>query len=122
MPILDVEIVGDPSPSSTGRLSGAVAEMAGEVLGSRPGGTWVKLRFLPPEQYAENGPPPTPGELPVFATILHREPPVGPALEREIAALTEGLARVLARAPDRVHLQYLPAAAGRQSFGGRLVG
>ena len=121
MPILDVEIVGETPPASTDHLARAIADMAGAMLGSRPGGTWVKLRALPATSYAEDGPPAAPGELPVFVTVLHREPPVGPALEAEVAALTDGLARLLDRPRERVHLQYLPAAVGRQSFGGRLV-
>jgi phenylpyruvate tautomerase PptA (4-oxalocrotonate tautomerase family) len=121
MPILTVEIVGEVSASAPQPLAQALADVAGAVLGSPPGRTWVKLRTLPAAHYAENDAPVAADEWPVFVTLLHREPPTGPALEREVRALTDGLARVLQRAPDRVHLEYLPAAAGRQSFGGRLI-
>jgi hypothetical protein len=121
VPILDVEIVGERLPTPLADLAPALARMAGEVLGCPPGRAWVRLRILPAEHYAENGPPLAPGDLPVFVTLLHREPPVGPALETEVAALTDGLACVLGRPRERMHLEYLPAARGRQSFGGRLV-
>jgi len=120
MPILNVEIVGDPSSDVDG-VAAAVAAMAGELFGGPPGGTWVRLHVLPAGQYAENGPPLAPPEWPVFVSVLHRQPPGGAALQAQMRALTDGLARLLGRPSERVHLVYEPAAAGRQSFGGRLV-
>lgn len=120
MPILTVEIVGE-MPSSPDLLAAACAAIAGDVLGSAPGGTWVKLRALPAAHYAENGPALAPSEWPVFVSVLQRQPPTGAALQREMRVLTEGLARVLGRPSERVHLEYEPAGAGRLSFGGRFV-
>lgn len=47
MPILGLEIVGESSPSTTPPLGHAVADMAGAVLGSRPGGTWGEDQHMP---------------------------------------------------------------------------
>jgi phenylpyruvate tautomerase PptA (4-oxalocrotonate tautomerase family) len=52
MPIVDVEIVGS---ESVGRdLAARLAEMAGQVFGSPPASTWVRVRLLPRHLYAEN--------------------------------------------------------------------
>jgi phenylpyruvate tautomerase PptA (4-oxalocrotonate tautomerase family) len=122
MPILDIELVqpdGVRPPAAS--LTQALADAAGRALGSPPGRTWVRLRTLPASHYAENGVVIAPEELPVFATVLHARLPQGPALTTELAALTQALAACLGRAPERVHVQYAPAAAGRQAFGGVLV-
>ena len=121
MPILNIEIVGPLAASAPAALAQALADTAAAVLQSRVGSTWVKVRHLDERDYAENGSSLARDELPVFVSILHRQPPVGAELEQQVTALTLGLARVLGRPEDRVHLEYLPGAAGRQSFGGRLV-
>jgi len=61
------------------------------------------------------------GELPAFVTILHAHPPAGAALAAEVLAVTSAVANCLGRPAERVHVQYAPAAAGRQAFGGKLV-
>lgn len=120
MPILDVEVVLAPAellPPGTAR---SLANRAGEVLGTPPGRTWVKLRRLSREDYAENGGP-LPAELaPVFVELLEAAPPAGEELERRVADLAEALAEVLGRPASQVHVLVLPPAAGRVAFGGRL--
>lgn len=120
MPIVDIEIVraahrvGVPSANE-------LADALGEVFRSPAGRTWVRLRRLDPECYAENGLSVAESEQPVFATVLHACPPIAQALAAELAALTRTLATLCGCEPDRVHVQYAPAAAGRQAFGGRMV-
>jgi phenylpyruvate tautomerase PptA (4-oxalocrotonate tautomerase family) len=122
VPILDIELVQSngrvPPPASLAR---ALADAVGGVFGSLPGHTWVRLRVLPASQYAENDATLGPDQLPAFVTVLHAWPPEGEALAGEVAALTQALATGLGRAPERVHVQYAPAGAGRQAFGGKLV-
>jgi phenylpyruvate tautomerase PptA (4-oxalocrotonate tautomerase family) len=122
MPILDIELVqpdGAAPPAAV--LTQALADAAGRVLGAAPGRIWVRLRVLPASQYAENEAVVAADEQPVFATVLHAHLPQGDALAAEAAALTQALAACLGRSPQRVHVQYAPAAAGRQAFGGVLV-
>lgn len=59
MPILDVEIVVPANCQLPDGLSAQLADAAGDVFGSLPGRTWVKLLALSQEQNAENcgGPP-----------------------------------------------------------------
>ena len=99
----------------------AIADAVGRVFGSAPGRTWVRLRFLDSAQYAENDVSISETELPVFVTVLHACPPVAAALTAEVSALTATVAKLTGRPAERVHVQYAPAAVGRQAFGGKLV-
>lgn len=117
MPIVDVHWAGVLPPQADA-LASRLADVIGDVLGLDPGRVWVRLDAV--GHYAENGGP-LEGDPPVFVRILHARPPVGEALEAEIAALTAALAEVSGRSPDRVHLEYAPGGAGRVAFGGRLV-
>ncbi|MBM3892645.1 MAG: hypothetical protein FJ388_26300, partial [Verrucomicrobia bacterium] len=70
MPILDVEIVGRLTEGMHRDLARRIADAAGEVLGSGPQATWVKLRFLDEHAYAENGGGLPSGVRPVLVSVL----------------------------------------------------
>jgi phenylpyruvate tautomerase PptA (4-oxalocrotonate tautomerase family) len=116
-----VELVGDGPRSAARPLAQSIADAVAGVIGSGPGQTWVRLHRLAREDYAENDAAVSGPELPVFVTLLQRSPPVGDRLEAEVAALTRAIADVVGRPANRVHVEYAPAAAGRVSFGGKLV-
>lgn len=120
MPILDVEIVVGPEERLPDNLARQLADIAGEVLESRPGGTWVKLRTLPRNQYAENG------ELaknvrPVFVSLLMGEQPSKEIMKQQAEQLAEAFAQACKRPKENVHILYEASAAGRIAFGGELV-
>lgn len=120
MPIVDVEIVCTPDQQASLPDANALASALGKVFASAPGRTWVRLRLLDAAHYAENdAPAPSPG--PVFVTVLHARPPADVTLDAEAAAVTQAVAAAVGRQPENVHVEYLPAAAGRQAFGGQLV-
>lgn len=121
MPIVDIEFVGGPDDAPPPSLAQAVADAAGPIFGTAPGGTWVRLRMLAAAQYAESALAVAPAERPVFVTVTRRALPDRGALTAEVAALTAAVARILQRPPARVHVEYAPAAAGRIAFGGTLV-
>jgi phenylpyruvate tautomerase PptA (4-oxalocrotonate tautomerase family) len=121
MPIVDIEIVGDCSAQSSASRATALANALGTVLGTPHGRTWVRVRLLEREAYAENETTLSDEDLPVFITVLHARPPAGEALADEAKAITVAVARYLARPEERVHVQYAAAALGRQVFGGVLV-
>ena len=121
MPIIDVELVASEGSDLGEPSVAAIANALGKVLGSPPGRTWVRLSLLSSSAYAENECSLSEDELPVFATVLHAHPPEGEALAAEVKAITVAIANCLSRSPERVHVQYAPAAAGRQAFGGKLV-
>ena len=121
MPIIDIELVCESEAEFATASARALADAIGHALGSEPGHTWVRLRFLASAAYAENQATVEGADLPAFVTVQHAHPPIGEALATEALALTLAVAQCLARAPGRVHVQYAPAAAGRQAFGGTLV-
>jgi hypothetical protein len=122
VPVIDVERVMPAGvPAAPDGLAQALADAAARVLCSAPGHTWVRLRVLDVQAYAENGVALAGDALPVFVTVLHAHLPVGEALQEQITALTRALAGVLGCADTCVHVQMAPAAAGRQAFGGTLV-
>jgi phenylpyruvate tautomerase PptA (4-oxalocrotonate tautomerase family) len=121
MPIVDVEIVGDRAAQGSASHATALADALGTVFGTPPGRTWVRVRLLGPEAYAENETTLARENLPVFITVLHARLPAGEALSLEAKAITVAVAKCLARPEERVHVQYAPAALGRQAFGGKLV-
>ncbi len=121
MPILDLEIVLRPAELLAPGLAGDIADRCGEVFGSPPGNTWVKLRSVPREHYAENGGGPPEGVYPVFVSVLKAHPPAPEALPAEVARLTAAIAQATGRPAEYVHVFYLPAGAGRVAFGGEVL-
>lgn len=115
MPILDVEVVGE-LPDSCAELAHLLAERCAEALKSRPGGTWVRLRELSPDRYAENGPP----HSPLFVRVLLAEWPEPERLARQAEELAAAVAGAFGREPAEVHVLFEPPARGRIAFGGVL--
>ncbi len=121
MPIVDVELVAGPDEMPAVGLAQSLADAVGRSLDSPPGQTWVRLRVLARECYAENGSSLDDAALPVFVTVLKRQPAATVELAGEIAALTNTIAQWVGRPMTCVHIEYETAAIGRVSFGGRLV-
>jgi phenylpyruvate tautomerase PptA (4-oxalocrotonate tautomerase family) len=120
MPILDVEVVGE-LPDRVGQgLAPRIADAASRVLDSPPQSTWVKIRFLPADHYAENEGGPPAGTEPVLVSVLQADPPRGDDLAALAERLTAAIAGACERSVDGVHLIFEPPAAGRVAFGGRL--
>ena len=121
MPILEVEIVMRPGEWMRDNLAAEIAERAAAVFRAPAGRTWVRLRTLAPEGYAEDAGGPPPDVYPVFLSVLKAEMPPADELATEIADLTRAIAVACDRPPQNVHIHYEPAARGRMAFGGRLV-
>ena len=120
MPILEVELVGQPGPVTRQRLAQRIADAVSPVFGSRSGQTWVRLRVLPREDYAESGSD-TSGVRPIFVSVTKRVLGAHEALRAEAARIAEVVASACVRPVDNVHVIYQPAGAGRIAFGGELV-
>jgi phenylpyruvate tautomerase PptA (4-oxalocrotonate tautomerase family) len=121
MPLVDVAIVLRPQESLRATLARELADRIGEVLGSSPGSTWVTVRAIGTDQYAENLTESTAEVRPVFVTIRKSQLPPRDMLQREVSALTPAIARVCGRPEQHVHIIYQPDGAGRVAFGGALV-
>ena len=121
MPILDVEVVLGPGESLRPELARELADGVAEVFSAPPGTTWVKLRAVPAEHYAENETAHPNDARPVFVSVLRAK--LSPLNERlqEAPRLSEAVARICRRSPENVHILYLPEGAGRVAFGGRIV-
>lgn len=120
MPILDIEVVMGPKDELPRDAAPTIADRAGEVLGSEPGRTWVKVRALPENQYAENGGVAA-GVKPVFISVLLREPSSPKDKQGWAKALAEAAAPVFGRQEGNIHVLFLSPGQGRIAFGGRLV-
>lgn len=92
MPIVDIELVAISERALSQILVNSLADSLGKVFGSQPGRTWVRLRFLSREAYAENETNLSIDQLPVFVTVLHAHPSKGAALMTEVNAITFALA------------------------------
>jgi hypothetical protein len=125
MPILDIEIVLRPDQRITGNLAAEIAERAGAIFGSAPQQTWVKLRLLAREQYAENGAGPPEGVYPVFVSVLKAHMPAPELLQAEVAVLAEEIAAACARPIEQIHPHCVSSLCSRargvwRSAGSRL--
>jgi phenylpyruvate tautomerase PptA (4-oxalocrotonate tautomerase family) len=112
VPIVSVEIVGSLDVPNLAQL---IADGTVNVFGSAPQATWVKLRFVPTRDYAENG---GAAVQPVFVNVVKAEPPQGDALREEASALARVVADACGRPSENVHVIYEPAGRDRVVFGG----
>jgi len=120
MPILDVEIVTPLGEQFRPTLAKELADTVGLILESRPVSTWVRIRTILAEQYAE-GPGAGPAVFPVFVHVLKAALPDPDAMQPEVARLTSAVAELCGRPSQNVHILYQPEGRGRVAFGGKLV-
>jgi len=121
MPILDIEVVLLDDEAVDSNWAAEIADAAGEMFGTPPGRTWIRIRGLPRSHYAENGIEDTLDLCPVFVSVLKAQLTEGECLRIEVEKLTASIARITGRPTENVHVLYLPRGAGRVSFGGKLV-
>ena len=122
MPVLEVELIGEVASETRRGLAARIAEGVAGVLGAKPQSVWVRLRYTPLADYAENGPTGGgPMPLPVFVTIMKRAWSEGDQMKHEVAALAAAVGAACHRPAEEVHLLYEPPGRGRVAFGGRLV-
>jgi phenylpyruvate tautomerase PptA (4-oxalocrotonate tautomerase family) len=119
MPILEVEVVGEVSAPLRHGLAQRLADAAGQIFESAPQHTWLRLRFLDGQDYAENaGPAPAP--LPVFVRVLLRSLLVVEERGRIAEELAYAFAEICARPSSRVHILFEDPGQARIAFGGKL--
>jgi phenylpyruvate tautomerase PptA (4-oxalocrotonate tautomerase family) len=120
MPILNIEIITRPDEYMRPELAKELADRTGEILGSSPGSTWVKVYFIARENYAENIIS-FENFLPVFVSVLKAKLQSPDLLQIEIAKLTAAVAEICGRPEDNIHIIYVPEGTGRVAFGGKLL-
>jgi phenylpyruvate tautomerase PptA (4-oxalocrotonate tautomerase family) len=119
VPIVDVEIVTDEEVS--GDLARRLADAIGEALGSEPGRTWVRLRTLGRQHYAESGGPVPDDVAPVFVTVSARRHPEPDDVAALAPKLCAAVAAVTGTRAENTHVLFGQDARGRVAFGGTLV-
>ncbi|MCF7688791.1 MAG: hypothetical protein K9M98_08510 [Cephaloticoccus sp.] len=120
MPLLEIEIIGKPTVPQNG-LARKLADAIAEVFDSKPAQTWVRLRYLPVENYAENETDKPLGAKAVFVSILKYELPAASVLKKEARQLSIAVGKICGRSPKHIHIIYAPEGRGRIAFGGNLV-
>lgn len=103
MPIVDVEIVLRPDELVRQEMAMELANELGEIFQSPPRGTWVKVRTLSADQYAENGGT-TEGICPIFVSIIKSRLPHAGELQKETERITGAVAQVSGRSSENVHI------------------
>ena len=132
MPMIEVELIGDVASGTRRGLAARIANGVAVVLHAEPQSVWVRLRFTPLSDYAENDPAPgaVPGgpspkgassQQPVFVKLLKRSWPARNEMKGEVRALTTAIGAACGRPADDVHIFYEPPGEGRAAFGGKLV-
>ncbi len=120
MPVVDIEIVLRPDEALRREMVTELADELGEIFQAPQGGTWVKVREVPADHYAENG-----GVrediYPVFVSIIKYEIPSADEMQKEVEKITGAVAQVCGRPSENVHVIYQPQAKGRVAFGGKIV-
>ena len=121
MPIVDIEVVTSSSDAMAGKEQlQSLADELGDLFGSEPGDTWIRLRSIDRRGYAENRTLVDGNVHPTFVSVLRYELPDALELRREMAGIAEAVARILDRPRENVHVLYPPGAKGRIGFGGKL--
>ena len=121
MPIVDIEVVTNASETVAGKEQlQCLADELGDLFGSEPGDTWIRLRSMDRRGYAENRTLVDGRVRPTFVSVLRYELPDAAELRREMAGIAEAVARILDRPRENVHVLYSPGAKGRIGFGGKL--
>ena len=119
MPVLEVEMVGEILAPLRHGLAQRLVDAAGQVFESAPQQTWLKLRFMDAQDYAENaGPAPMP--LPVFVRVMLRSSIELEERRRLARDLAHAFAELCARPVTRVHILFDDPGQGRVAFGGKL--
>jgi hypothetical protein len=120
MPLIEIEIIGSLNVPVSG-LARKLADELGMLFGSAVGESWVRLRFLPKENYAENGADIPVGAQAIFVQVTKRQLPGPEILAQEARRISKVVAADCGRSADQVHVIYEAPGAGRIAFGGKLV-
>ena len=83
--------------------------------------TWVKVESQPRAHYAENGVASAEVSYPTFVEVLKAEVAEPEALAGEADEIATVVSNVLGCPKENTHILYLPDAAGRIAFGGKLL-
>ncbi len=124
MPIVDIELLqadgSQTSTTSASDLPQRIADGLGEVFGTQPAQTWVKVHYHDRTHYAENHSILPAEAKAAMVKVLKSEIPEPDALKEEARRVAETVASICNYPLENVHVLYEPQALGRIAFGGLL--
>ena len=97
-----------------------LANQLGKIFASPIGNTWIRVRYLPLIDYAENDCPVDDDCRPTFVTVLRAKLPDRETLRSEAQSIAQTVASVLERPERNTHVLYEPEASGRIALAGVL--
>ena len=122
MPIVQLQLViRDDSERIARETLQLLADELGAYFQSGTAGTWVRVDYIPFEQYAENRETLCDDARPTLVHVLKYKIPDQDRLALEAKALARIVANVLRRPERNTHIIYEPDGKGRVAFGGLLV-
>ena len=121
MPILEVEMVCDNTRPFEPEWAQRIADLAGGVFETARGQTWVKMRKLEHTGYAENGVAASETPSPVFVHVMKKRMGDPEEIQDEVKKLSKGIAEILGKPLENVHIIFDRDAVGRIAFGGEFV-
>jgi phenylpyruvate tautomerase PptA (4-oxalocrotonate tautomerase family) len=120
MPIIDVEIILRPRETVGKEIVSELANELGDIFHTQEGQTWVKVRELSADHYAENGEK-WEGVYPIFISVIKSKLPADEEMQEEAQKITGAVAQICGRSSENVHVMYQPEGRGRVAFGGKIV-
>ena len=122
MPIIRLELVIRGDSERVGRETlQDLADELGEYFQTDRASTWVKVDYVPFEQYAENQAELGRDVKPTLVYLLKYRIPPQDRLAQEAKDLARIVAKHLQRPEENTHLIFEPDGKGRVAFGGELV-
>ena len=122
MPIVRRQLViRDDSERVAHETLQLLADELGAYFQSGTAATWIKVDYIPFEQYAENQEPLCEDARPTLVYVLKYRIPDQDRLALEAKQLARIVANVLRRPERNTHIIYEPDGKGRVAFGGLLV-
>ena len=122
MPIVQLQLViRDDSERVAHETLQLLADELGEYFQSGTAATWIKVDYIPFEQYAENRETLCDDTKPTLVHVLKYRIPDEDRRALEAKALARIVANVLRRPERNTHIIYEPDGKGRVAFGGLLV-
>jgi hypothetical protein len=98
-----------------------LADELGEYFQSGTAATWIRVDYIPFEQYAENQETLCDDARPTLVHVLKYKMPDQERLALEAKELARIVADLLRRHERDIHIIYEPDGKGRVAFGGLLV-
>jgi len=119
MPIVDIEIILRENEIIPAHLTSNLADELGRIFNSPPNSTWVKVRNLSKNQYAENDDA-SKEVFPVFVKIV-KSKIIKTEIQKEAELIAVAVGNICERPVENVHIIYEPVGSGRVAFGGNLI-